>query len=196
MTTSNSYVSIQTDIHISSTKLEECSPEALSQLFQMRSGTIGLYSQIEYQRHELAPAMRRLDKSNADLAEWLAFMQRSIEAIAATVSDVLADTATSHKKRVSLSAMGMEMNSEEDYQPGNNVQLVLELPPSKTRMMVIACVSESRPDSPTGSLVNFEFKHIRESDQEVLIRHIHQAQIEELRQIREQRDQLPNPTTV
>lgn len=181
--TTTSYVSIESDINISCQPLSDCSPLALKELFHKRSSTIGLYSQIEYQREELTPALRRLEQENPDIAQWITFIQSSIESVAAVVNDISTDTDTCHRVRVSLSAVGMEVDLTGEFTANDYVQLVLELP-DKARMMVIARVACAQPTNGAATRVKFDFEYIRISDQEMLIRHIHQTQIEELQQLR------------
>jgi hypothetical protein len=94
---------------------------------------------------------------------------------------------------VSISATTMEFQSETSYDAGDTLEITLSLGEMLPTILLMGQVTEGS-DADTGastaagsSTINIRFCNIRESDQEVLIRHIHRSQIQELQNARANR---------
>ncbi len=191
----DSYVSIQADVQMDWRRLPEEDIEGVIETFSERSAAIGICSEIEYNKELLAPAARRIKKDHPDIASWLAVLQKTVESLALQVSLQRNSQSNLSARRVSISAAGIEFDSSRHCEIGDKIEIVLMLQPSLTNIMIVGDVeniqpldgdSDSRPDS---CRMKVNFSLIRDSDQEVLIRHIHRAQIDELRNARANRQE-------
>ena len=187
------YVSIQADVRIDWRLLDQQESEQAAATFSQRSATVGLCSQIEYNKEELAPAIRKINKDHPEIASWLSFLQQTVETLATQLSEQRNMQCDTEIRRVSISASGIEFSVSQPCTTGDDIEMVLTLQPSVATIMVIGRItaaserSAEQGDDESHQL-KIRFTHIRESDQELLIRHIHRAQIEELRSARAMRD--------
>lgn len=194
MSDNSSYVTIQSEVNVSWKLLDRCDSDSLSESFKRRSGSIGLCSQLEYNRGKLAPSMRRIDNDYPEISAWLESLQQTMETMAAQLSELQKDYVGSESTRLSISAIGIELNTAQPCNEGDRVELILELLPSRLRIMVIGLITKIHSDIPVPEdqstatsddrRISLDFEHIRESDQEMLVRHIHKVQLEELRSAR------------
>lgn len=186
MTDQDTYISIQSEVKVSLKILEPSDPEKLAASFRRRSGSIGLCSELEFNRDRLAPIVRKIDKEHPDISVWLGCMQETMETMAEQLSELQYGNHKGELLRVSVSAVGIELPCSENCKEHDQIELVMELLPSSMRIMVIGKITEIlQPDPAETKRIRVEFEHIRESDQEILIRHIHRVQLAELRNARE-----------
>ena len=164
--------------------------EQLIQTFEQRSRSIGMMSELSHRSEELTPAMRKIREKHPEIAQYLKFLQATVETLAEQLSSNSQQNDNDRLQDVVLSAAGIEFNCTEICQPGDLLEIVFALHPSRARMLVIAEVMRADPleiDGKPQWRLALAYRHIRDADQELLIRHIHRAQLEELRRARMER---------
>ena len=190
------YVSIQADVKMDWRRLPEDDVESVIASFKERSAAIGICSEIEYNKEHLAPAVRKIRKEHPEIAAWLGVLQTTVESLATQISIQRNAQSGLATRRISISASGLEFNSSRHCEIGDKLEIVLTLQPSFTNIMIVGDVTDvesivpATDTDPCEKRMKIDFSHIRDSDQEVLIRHIHRAQLEELRNARENRQEL------
>ncbi len=187
-----SYVRIQAEVGLRLRLLENAEQSSLASVFETRSRQVGLVSEVNHRSEELVPSMRKIKDEHPEIAAWLKFLQSTVESLATQVTQAEGIENPTLAQLVTISAAGMEFGSGEFFEPGALLEVVLELLPSGSRIMVIGEVvsadkSSASVNSGSAYSIALSFKHIRDADQELLIRHIHRAQIEELRRERSER---------
>lgn len=187
-----SYVRIQAEVGLRWRRLDETESANISSTFEGRSRSVGLISEVNYRSDELVPSMRKIRDEHPEIAAWLKFLKSAVESLAVQVAHAESSKTQTIPQLVIISAAGMEFDSDSEFEPGELLEVVLELMPSTSRMMVIGEVvrtdnSNSAIVTSGGNPIALAFKHIRDADQELLIRHIHRAQMEELRRVRSER---------
>ena len=194
-TQKENYVSIQADVLMDWRQLSAHDIETVVDTFPERSAAIGICSEIEYNKEQLAPAVRKIKKDHPEIASWLGVLQKTVESLATQISIQRNTQSGLSTRRVSISASGIEFNTTRHCEIGDKIEIVLTLQPSYTNIMIVGDVVtvtalEAPTDSDTSThCVKIDFSLIRDSDQEVLIRHIHRAQLAELRNARENRQE-------
>jgi hypothetical protein len=148
-----------------------------------------LSTELEYLSLDSRRLLRRVEKLEPVLGEYLLNLERKIQAISAYLLDretATVDSAT--RCTVLLSACGIGFDSCQPLATGDTVELRLILLPERTGLRLYGRVIHCVPPSATKPLptVGIEFIDITEQDQEILIAHL-------LRVERRQRRQPPSP---
>ncbi len=183
------YVRIESRIGLSWERIAaDLSAEQLQMTFEQRSRSIGMMSELNHRSEELTPAMRMITEKHPEIAQYLKFLHSTIEHLAEQVSNNSSRQGDSdHLQDVVISAAGIEFNCAERCEVGDRLEIVFSLHPSTARMLVVGevlRVDEISVDNQPQCRLALAYRHIRDADQELLIRHIHRAQLDELRRAR------------
>ena len=191
MSTSNrrDFVRIESRIGLGWERIETDIPaEQLQMTFEQRSRSIGMMSELNHRSEELTPAMRVIAEKHPEIAQYLKFLQSTIEHLAEQMSNNSAQQGDKDNLQdVVISAAGIEFNCSEQCEAGDRLEIVFSLHPSRARMLVVGevlRVDEISVDNQPHWRLVLAYRHIRDADQELLIRHIHRAQLDELRRAR------------
>ncbi|HHH39817.1 MAG TPA: PilZ domain-containing protein [Sedimenticola sp.] len=146
---------------------------------------------------EMSGVLRKVDAEMPEVARYLKAMDRKIELLGRALLAQTSDIAEQHAKAVNLSASGMAFQAPEPLSVGAMLELKLLLYPTYTGILiyaeVVACERMEAPDANGACRVRVNFTHLRESDRDLLIRHVLQRQSEMLRRQREAREQRKHP---
>ena len=120
---------------------------------------------------------QRIEARMPELARYLAVLEKQIERITERLSEDADDDLV--RQEVNLSAQGMVLSTPLEIRSDALVELTLKLLPSGLRLVIIArAVSVGRDGD--DYRVALDFEHIHEADRELLIKHIHGKQMEQL----------------
>lgn len=139
-----------------------------------------LGSQLELLSLESRALMRRIERDEPDIAEYLKLLERKIELIARSVVSAETDLADHSPREVNLSASGMAFLSENAYTPGQVLELKLALLPNLLGVAAYGRVIYCRKQV-LGYRIGVDFIGLSERDRELLIRHITKRQSRQLR---------------
>ncbi len=183
------YVRIQAEVGLVWRRLDAIELRDMDTTFKVRSRTVGLVSEISHSTEALTPAMRKISGDHPEVASCLKFLQGAVEALAEQIAQTEDNKTRTIPQQVVISAIGLEFRCGEVLSAGEPLEVIIELLPSRSRIMVIGEVVRNTEDSADVSVgdVALEFTHIRDADQELLIRHIHRAQLDELQRARSDR---------
>ncbi|MEM7257731.1 MAG: hypothetical protein AAF404_10120, partial [Pseudomonadota bacterium] len=138
-------------------------------------------------------ALRKIRNQHPEIAAWIDFQQHALSALALQVNSQRAMLATTQPQNVSISAAGMEFNSDVDCVAGNHLEIILSLGTGLPTILTIGVVDKMAEvdqvlaQGSENKKLQVQFTHIREADQEVLIRHIHRTQLNQIRSARASR---------
>lgn len=192
-TDNTGFVSIQTEALI---ECQILSPEKLDdalEAFEHRSGSIGLSSELEYHWEEFSPSLRKIRSQSPEIATWIKFQQRAMVELASQLNSQRAMLSEAQPQNVSICASGVEFASNLPCSTGDNLEIILSLGRGMPTILLIGVINHiSASDAAdaadateyTQNILQVEFSHIREPDQEILIRHIHRAQLNQIRSAR------------
>ncbi|MDB6062826.1 MAG: hypothetical protein JWM78_2929 [Verrucomicrobiaceae bacterium] len=119
--------------------------------------------------------LRGLAEQNRELGVYLKSMNRKIELVANALAVVDQTQQKQIPQTVSISETGIAFKTEDDLLPGSFIAMELILLPSHTALALYGEVLAQR-DQSTGLTV-ISFVRLRDSDRQVMARHILQVQI-------------------
>ena len=150
-----------------------------------------LASEIVSMRQESAVLMRKISVHSPDVAAYLASVDKRLEIMARALAAKGEVTADQPSKPCNISASGVALHVDEPVYVGTCLELKLLLMPSYIGVVVfgdvVACHKEEGVEE-APYLMRVNFTHIRESDRDLLIKHVIHRQSEMLRHRRETRE--------
>ncbi len=161
--------------------------EGIRRLEEGQVDQLTLMSSLTALNGQMAVHMRRIQNRDPDVAIYLKTLDQKIELLAQAL--VAQDTSllTQSGVPVNLSAGGMGLDVAEPIGTGSMLELKMLLLPSFTGLVtyaeVVRCEALPAAEQSTGHShrLHLEFRHLREQDQDLLIRHILRRQGEQLR---------------
>ncbi len=141
---------------------------------------------------QTATVLHKIRMESPDVATYLEALDRKIELLGRTLLSTESNLAEQHAYPVNLSASGMAFESHDAVESGTMLELKLLLYPSLAGILaygeVISCEAVEHAESGFSHCIRVNFSHIRESDRDLLIRHVIQRQTNQLRKAREERE--------
>ncbi len=141
---------------------------------------------------QMSAHLHRIEAAYPDVAAYLKALDKKVEMIGRALLSQAAGISDQQAVPVNISAGGMAFASSEALKEGALLELKILLLPSMTGILafgeVVGCEKNDDPDGGLPYLLRIDFTHIRNSDQEVLIRHLLRRQGDMLRRRREERD--------
>lgn len=184
------FVSIQTEALLECQVLSADELATALEGFSRKSGSIGLSSEIEYHWEEFTPSLRKIRTQYPEIASWIEFQHHAMTELASQLNSQRAMLSDAHPQTISICASGVEFYSALQCAVGDSLEIILSLGRGMPTILLVGLVDDlsvsdisEHSDTPQ-NLLKVTFTHIRESDQEILIRHIHRAQLNEIRSAR------------
>lgn len=159
----------------------------IRQLDEGKLDQFTLMSSLTALNGQMAIHMRRIQNRDPDVALYLKSLDQKIELLAQALVAQDVSLLTQSGVPVNLSAGGLGLDVSEPIEAGTMLELKMLLLPSFTGLVtyaeVVRCEQLSPSEQATGHShrLNLEFRHLREQDQDLLIRHILRRQGEQLR---------------
>jgi hypothetical protein len=169
----------------------------VAELEQGGVGNFTVMSSLQAVTAQMAANLRRIEARDPDLAAYLRALDQKMEILGRAFLAQDSDMVSEQAQAVNISAGGISLNVREPLPVGQGVEIRMLLFPSFTGLLSFGEVVGCEP-LPTGEdqqyshQLRVEFRHLREQDREVLIRHVLRRQGEELRARRAQREQQEN----
>jgi c-di-GMP-binding flagellar brake protein YcgR len=136
--------------------------------------------------------LHKIQVESPDIARYLKALDQKIELLGRTLLAAESNLVEQHAHPVNLSASGMAFKSKDAVKPGITLELRLLLYPSLAGILaygtVVDCVALEEADNGFTHCIRVNFTHLRESDRDLLIRHVVQRQTDQLRKAREERE--------
>jgi hypothetical protein len=151
------------------------------------AGNFTVMSSLAAITAQMTMGLRRIENRDPDLAAYLRAIDQKIEVIGRAFIQQEPEFHADHAVAVNLSAGGMCVGVDEAYPVGTVLEIRMLLFPSFTGLLIFGTVvnSEDAPEEESSGdyrhLARIEFTHIRESDRELMIRHLLRRQSLELR---------------
>ena len=166
-------------------------PEELESRFDQLDhdlvGNFTVMSSLAAITAQMTMGLRRIENRDPDLAAYLRAIDQKIEVIGRAFITQEPEFHAEHAVPANLSAGGMCVGVDEAFEPGATLEIRMLLFPSFTGLMIYGTVIDSEPSREDDEsqrfnyLTRIEFTHIRESDRELLIRHLLRRQSLQLR---------------
>ncbi|MCB1759144.1 MAG: PilZ domain-containing protein [Gammaproteobacteria bacterium] len=141
---------------------------------------------------EMSGVLRKIEHDTPDVARYLKALDRKVDLLGKAFLTWTSEMADQPASAVNLSASGMAFNTPDPVEIGTMLELKLLLPHFTGLVLfaeVVACeqLPEQDGESPIYQ-TRVGFRHLREADRDVLIRHVLQRQSELLRRRRQQQE--------
>ena len=123
--------------------------------------------------------INKVKRSMPDVNLYLELINKKIDLISQHLlnADPIMDTPATP---INLSASGISINTADEYQIDDLVEIKLILLPKRLGIMAFGRVARIEKQG-NGILISIDFEHIRESDQELIVKHTLNKQLQEAR---------------
>jgi len=130
------------------------------------------------------PMMNSIRTSYPEIAQYLDLMNKKLDSLGRHILDEELPCSENNQQKVNISASGIAFQSKQNYSLNQPLMLRLVLLPEKIGIEVFGRVinTQTSPDADDEILISVDFEHIREEDQEILIKHNLNKQMQELRE--------------
>lgn len=129
--------------------------------------------------------LRKLERNEPEIVEYLRVMDEKIDLIARSVVIQGSDFNKKNTRNVNLSAAGLAFDCEERLQVGQHLEIKMLLASSMAVIITIGRVVNCRENSADNVqfpyLVGVDYIEMREQDREQLIKHVVKKQMQQLR---------------
>jgi hypothetical protein len=178
------------DDHVRLTLREVSAAEletVLDRLEQDIAGNFTVMSSLAAITAQMTMGLRRIENRDPDLAAYLRAIDQKIEVIGRAFIQQEPEFQAKHAVPVNLSAGGICVGVDQPYDIGTTLEIRMLLFPSFTGLLIfgtVVSIEEAPPDGyleGCSHLARIEFSHIRESDRELLIRHLLRRQSLQIR---------------
>ncbi len=140
----------------------------------------------------MAAVLHKIAVESPEVAQYLQALDQKIDLVGRALLSTDSSLEEQQAQPVNLSASGMAFHSNQPEKPGSILELRLILLPSLMGLLiygeVVDCEKLDQPEQGFSHSIRVDFAHMRESDRDVLIRHVIQRQTKMLRQRREERE--------
>ncbi|GIX22648.1 MAG: PilZ domain-containing protein [Gammaproteobacteria bacterium] len=151
--------------------------EAIARLDEKRARYCFL-NDLDLAREEQLPAWCLLRERHPQVADYLLYLEKRIDAVAKHVAEHVGLTY-GPKQRVNISAQGLRFYSPKPYGEEDYVELQIVLPDRRCVLViggVVWCVDDPHAPPEERYAVAVDFDYIHEADRELLVKHIQETQ--------------------
>ena len=169
------------DISIVSEQEYKDAPQELS---KVKNSAFALSASFATINQAHLPMMNSIRMSYPEIAQYLDLMNKKLDNLSQHILDEELPCSDKNKQIVNISASGIAFESTNNYPLNQPLMLRLVILPEKIGIEVFGRVinSQTIEDSADKTLISVDFEHIREDDQEILIKHNLNKQMHELRE--------------
>ncbi len=166
-------------------------PQRLEQMELEMDSNFTVMSGLASISQQMTGVLHKIQADTPDIAHYLKSLDQKVDLIGRALLSGGATFAAERSRPVNLSVSGMAFRSGESFEVGTVLELRLLLFPSLTGFLtlgeVVGCNELEPGESKYTHLIRITFTHMRESDRDVLARHIVQRQTAQLQKLRAER---------
>lgn len=186
------YFRIDDEVNLYYKKVDEQVVNQLSHVSDDILGTCSLTAAIDMLSQESQLLLRRLEKTEPEITEYLKVMEDKIDLIARAVVMQGTDFSEQSVRNVNLSAAGLAFDCEEELRQGEYLEIKMLLSSSMTVIVtyvkVINCRVNNKDTSEYPYFVGVDYLNMQESDRELLIKYVVKRQMQQIREKKESLD--------
>lgn len=154
--------------------------------FEIRRMEFSLKNHLVHGREQHMPHMRIIEKRHPEIASYLKFLEKQIESLSSQLIDKDHCLSVDDRYEVNLSAEGIRFYMPEQFKSGDIAEIAIMVYPSQASMYALGKIIrsekvEDESNSETLWRTAIHFTRLHEEDREMLIKHIHQLQLAEIR---------------
>lgn len=156
----------------------------ISQLFDQRRKGLGLLNHFVNEREKKRPSFIKIEKQFPEISQYIGYLEDQLEALIQQADNETSRLPNTPSHAVSISSSGMSCDLEESIPEESLVEIKVKFFPSQATIFCFGRISRCEPIDglhPVHWETAINFTHIHEDDEEQLVKHIHKAQMNELR---------------
>jgi hypothetical protein len=146
--------------------------------------SFALSASLDLLTQESRKLLRKIERDSPEVGNFLKVVERKIDLIARAFLSYEANLPEQCTQRVSLSASGLSFDVDKPYVPGKVLEIKMVLQPDLVGLVAygrIVYCKKNVPDSELPYQISVDFVGLRDSDRELLIRHVVKRQLQQLR---------------
>ncbi|MCW9014768.1 MAG: PilZ domain-containing protein [Gammaproteobacteria bacterium] len=154
---------------------------APAELTTLKQSGFALSADFATLNSEYNPILNSIRQTSAEIAQYFDLINRKLDALSQHLLEEEIPCPESDLRKVNISASGLAFESDEELADNQPLRIRLVLLPEKIGILVFGRVNHCRTPE-TNNLICIDFEHIRYDDQELMIKHNLNKQMQELRQ--------------
>lgn len=153
-------------------------------LANIKQSAFSLSASFATINHDHLPMMNSIRSSYPEIAQYLDLMNRKMDSLSQYLLDEALPCPDKNKVKVNISASGLAFESSQTYRLNQPLKLRLVLLPEKIGIEVFGRVVNTQviPGTDNKTQLSVDFEYLRNEDQELLIKHNLNKQMQELRE--------------
>ena len=157
---------------------------APQELEQIKQSAFSLSAEFATLNNEYNPTLNGIRNTHPEIAQYLELLNNKIDAISTHFLEEEIDDLEENTCMVNLSASGIAFKCEQDFADNQPLKLRVILLPEKVGVFIYGRVQEKlrSAEQKKQGIVCVDFEHIRYDDQELMIKHNLNKQMQLLRQ--------------
>jgi len=165
---------------------QETASQGLRSGLNAVNSDFSLAATLDVLSQEALRVMQRLEKQSPEYLELFRILDAKVTAIAQAIMFVGSNVNAQNCQDVNLSASGLAFQQQEPLTLGQDLAIEIYLPSTLALILmygrVVNCrASQAQDNAAENYLISVEFTHIKEEDQELLIKHVVRTQWQQLR---------------
>jgi len=167
---------------------EEEYKTAPEELEQTKQTAFSLTAEFATLNNEFNPLLNSIRNTQPEIAQYMDLLNRKIDAISSKFLEEEIECLEENTRMVNLSASGIAFKCEEGLTDNQPVKLRIILLPEKIGVVIFGRVQDRlrSAEQKKNDIVCIDFEHIRYDDQELMIKHNLNKQMQLLRQRNEE----------
>ncbi len=179
------YFRISDIVEIQVSKLETRDEEQLNSLHIERCKVCDAANAELATRIEAPKTLKLIGRRYPEIIEYIQQLERRISELDIVDNNLPVGEAAKFKQLANISGDGIRFTATEPFAVGDMIELIMTLDPERYRFLVFGSVVRSEEHTSECGKVSWNtalhFTHIREEDQDHLIKHVMTRQMENLR---------------
>lgn len=154
---------------------------APDELAKLKQSGFALSADFATLNFEYNPILNSIRQTSSEIAQYFELINRKLDSLSQHLLEEEIPCPDSAMLTVNLSASGIAFDSDEKLEKGQALKIHLVLLPEKVGILVFGRVNDCR-SAENKYRVSVDFEHIRYDDQELMIKHNLNKQMQELRE--------------
>lgn len=157
---------------------------APQELTNVQQSAFALSANFASMNHDHLPMMNSIRAAYPEIAQYLDLMNKKMDSLSQHLLEEQLPCDDKNKIKVNISASGISFESDHTYTLNQPLMLRMVLLPEKVGIEVFGRVVniQAMPESGNKTQISVDLEHIRNEDQELLIKHNLNKQMQELRE--------------
>jgi hypothetical protein len=164
-------------------------PEVLAQMMQ---SAFSLSASFAALNNEYNPLLNSIKHASPEIGQYLELLNRKIDSLGQQLLEEETPCDEGNAIEANLSASGIAFQCSEQLKDGQGMKLKIVLLPEKIGVILFGRVQHclQSAEQKKDDIICIDFEHIRYDDQELIIKHNLNKQMQELRQRSEDEDSI------